>query len=196
SLVYAQTLYRATSKFQQDWQQVSGASENLDKYYAEAERMLGVTQYPRRNVGDEVMSEVAKEVGASDSVPTPVGVFFGPPGVTVKDPYCGGEGPDRAGCIECGQCMIGCRENAKNTLPKNYLWFAERLGVDIIPERTVTDIKPIDGAGGSTGYRITNDRTGSWRVKNRQTLTAHGVVVAAGPLGTNKLLAHCKAEAS
>ncbi|MFF2060110.1 GMC oxidoreductase [Rhodococcus qingshengii] len=196
SLVYAQTLYRATSKFEGDWRKVSGDAADLDEYYTEAERMLGVVQYPHRTVGDDVMSEVAKDMGAGESTPTPVGVFFGKPGVTVEDPYFDGAGPARTGCIECGQCMLGCRENAKNTLPKNYLWLAERLGVDIIPERTVASIKPLDGTDGSAGYRVVSERTGAWWSKDERSLTAQGVVVAAGALGTNRLLAQCKHDAS
>jgi len=32
------------------------------------------------------------------------------------------------GVHECGACMVGCRVGAKNTLLKNYLWFAEKRG--------------------------------------------------------------------
>ena len=91
---------------------------------------------------------------------TRVGVYFGPAGEEVDDPYFGGEGPRRTGCVRCGQCMIGCRYGAKNTLRKNYLWFAERLGVRIQPERTVTDIRPLGAGDGSEGYEITTERVG------------------------------------
>ena len=60
-----------------------------------------------------------------------VGVFFGPggrkqPGTEVADPFFGGAGPPRRGCLETGECMTGCRHNAKNTLVKNYLYLAEQ----------------------------------------------------------------------
>ena len=58
--------------------------------------------------------------------------------------------------------MIGCRHGAKNTLRKNYLWFAERAGVTIMPERTVTDIKPVNDTTGRAGYAITSVRSGAW----------------------------------
>ncbi len=70
-------------------------------------------------------------------------MFFGKPGETVPDPYFGGDGPARTGCTYCGACMVGCREGAKNTLVKNYLWFAEKRGVEIHAEREVVDIRPI-----------------------------------------------------
>ena len=193
SLVYAQTLYRAGPRFFEKWREVSGDAAELDAHYDEAERMLGVVTHPRRTPTDRLLIDVAAELGAPDSFhPTRVGVFFGEPGVTVDDPYFGGEGPARAGCIECGQCLLGCRENAKNTLPKNYLWFAERLGVEILPERTVAEVRPLGAEDGSDGYAVTSERTGAWLRKDRQTLTAGGVVVAAGALGTNLLLARCR----
>ena len=94
--------------------------------------------------------------------------------------------------------MVGCRYNAKNTLVKNYLWFAEKLGVEILPERQVTDVRPIPGgaADGADGYEVTSERSGSWVRKRRSTVTAGGVVIAAGALGTNKLLANCRHHGS
>src|SRR5262245_51186381 len=193
SLVYAQTLYRAGPRFFEEWQRVSGDAGDLDAHYDEAERMLGVVTHPRRTPADELLLSIAEDLGVSDSFhPSRVGVYFGEPGITVDDPYFGGAGPARAGCIECGQCMLGCRNNAKNTLPKNYLWFAERHGVNVLPERTVTDVRPLGAANGSEGYVITSERTGAWLRKDRRTLTARGVVFAAGALGTNLLLARCK----
>jgi cholesterol oxidase len=193
SLVYAQTLYRASPKFFEEWRKVSGDAGELDEHYDEAERMLGVVTHPRRTDADQLLLQVAADLGVPESFqPTRVGVYFGKPGVTVDDPYFGGEGPARTGCIECGQCLVGCRNNAKNTLPKNYLWFAERLGVDILPERTVSEIRPLGAADGSQGYAVTSERTGAWVRKDAETLSAGGVVLAAGALGTNLLLAQCK----
>jgi cholesterol oxidase len=90
--------------------------------------------------------------------------------------------------------MVGCRFNAKNTLRKNYLWFAERLGVEIHAERQATDVRPVEGGAedGSDGYAVTSERSGSWLRKRRSTLRARGVVFAAGALGTNALLADCR----
>ena len=188
SLVYAQTLWRAGDGFFEDWRKVCGDAPDLEKYYEVAEGMLGVVTQPRRTPADDAIEAIAVELGVADTFrPVPVGVYFGEPGVVDADPYFGGAGPARSGCIECGLCLLGCRNNAKNTLPKNYLWFAERLGVQIDPERTVTSIRPLGAADGSDGYAVTSERTGSWIRKDRRTQTARGVVVAAGALGTNQL---------
>ena len=106
------------------------------------------------------------------------------PGVTSPDPFFGGAGPARTGCLECGACMTGCRYGAKNTLPKNYLWLAEHAGAEVHPLTKVTAVRPIDG-----GYAVDTVRTGAWRAgRTRRTVTASQVVVAAGAYGTQRLL--------
>ena len=84
------------------------------------------------------------------------------PGETVPDPYFGGAGPDRTGCMRCGRCMIGCPHGAKNTLVKNYLWLAERAGAEVLPERMVVDVRPLGAPDGSEGYEVTTERPGAW----------------------------------
>src|SRR4051812_1601448 len=198
SLGYANTLYqpKRESMFYSDpqWAGMADWYETLDPHYREAERMLGVTTCELEDgPADTLLQELGEELGVGDTYSkTRVGVYFGEPGKTVPDPYFGGQGPDRAGCIQCGSCMVGCRYNAKNTLMKNYLWFAERNGVRIMPERTVVEVRPLGGEDGSEGYSGTSERSGAWIRKDRRTLTAGGVVVAAGPLGTNQLLRRCK----
>ena len=197
SLGYANTLYRARPAFFRDpqWGSLADWESALEPHYDTAEHMLGVTDYSLEGPADLLLKEYGEEIGVSDTYKqTRVGAFFGEPGVEVADPYFGGEGPARSGCVGCGSCMVGCRYNAKNTLVKNYLWFAEKLGVEILPERQVTEIRPIEGGAedGSDGYEVTSERSGSWVRKRRSKLTARGVVVAAGALGTNKLLADCR----
>jgi cholesterol oxidase len=119
-------------------------------------------------------------------------VYFGQPGTKVPDPYFGGDGPERTGCTFCGACMVGCREGAKNTLLKNYLWFAERRGAVVHAEREVVDIRPLGADDGSGGYEVTTQRPGAWIFKERQTLRTKGIVLSAGALGTNRLLAKCR----
>jgi cholesterol oxidase len=197
SLGYANTLYRARPAFFRDpqWASLDDWETALEPHYETAETMLGVTDYPLEGPADQLLREYSEEIGVSDTYKqTRVGAFFGQPGKEVPDPYFAGQGPPRSGCIGCGSCMVGCRHNAKNTLVKNYLWFAERHGVQILAERQVTDLRPISGGAedGSDGYEVTSERSGSWIRKRRSTLTARGVVIAAGALGTNKLLADCR----
>jgi len=195
SLGYANTLYRARPAFFRDpqWAELADWESEIHPHYDVAERMLGVTDYEGMGPADELLREYGEEIGVGETFAnTRVGVFFGEPGKEVGDPYFGGEGPARAGCQRCGSCMVGCRYNAKNTLVKNYLWFAERLGVEIVPERQVTEVRPLGAADGSEGYEVTSVRSGAWVRTERQTMTAKGVVVAAGALGTNQLLANCR----
>jgi cholesterol oxidase len=195
SLGYANTLYRARPAFFRDpqWADLGDWEAELAPHYDTAERMLGVVEYEGMGPADELLKEYGEEIGVGDTFTnTRVGVFFDQPGVEVPDPYFGGEGPARTGCLRCGSCMVGCRHGAKNTLMKNYLWFAEKLGVEILPERQVTEIRPLGAADGSDGYAVESERSGSWVRKRRRTLSAKGVIVAAGALGTNQLLANCK----
>ena len=196
SLVYGNTLYvpHADAFYgHPNWKELADWRKVLAPHFETAKRMLGVTRFIGDGPSERVMRAVAAELGAADSYhPTEVGVFFGEPGVTVPDPYFEGKGPPRAGCVRCGQCMLGCRYNAKNTLVKNYLYLAERLGVTIHPERTVLDIRPLGDAAGAEGYAVTTERPGAWLHRERRTETARGVVIAAGALGTNRLLRRCK----
>jgi len=195
SLVYANTLYRPPERFFSDaqWEGMADWHEALEPHYDTAERMLGAATIPGDDRGDEVLRAVAEEWDVADTHVKPnVGVFFGPAGVRVQDPYFGGEGPARTGCIHCGACMVGCRVGAKNTLVKNYLWLAERRGVEIVPDRLVTEIRPLGAEDGSDGYQVTAHRPGALLRRSRTVLTARGVVLAAGAVGTNTLLRHCK----
>lgn len=199
SLGYANTLYRARPGFYENpqWSSLADWEQELAPFYAEAERMLGVTDYDRDGVADVLLREYAESIGVDASYKrTPVGVFLGEPGVTVPDPYFGGEGPDRTGCTRCGSCMIGCRHGAKNTLVKNYLWFAEKLGVRIHPERTVTDIRPLGDGTGADGYELAHVRSGGIVRRDQRTVRAKGVIVAAGALGSNRLLQRCRLNGS
>jgi cholesterol oxidase len=147
--------------------------------------MLGVADVPHRSPLDDVFAGVAQDMGVGHTFRlTPVGVFFGAPaGVTVPDPYFGGVGPPRAGCRECGECMTGCRHNAKNTLPKNYLGLAEGAGTVVHPMTTVTAVRPRR----SGGYAVDTARTGPLP-RGRRTFTADHVVLAAGAYNTQRLL--------
>ena len=163
SLGYANTLYRAPARFYEDpqWAGLNDWQVALAPHYEEAERMLGVATYDEDDPADDFLREYAEEIGVGGTyAKTRVGVFLGEAGKTVPDPFFGGEGPDRTGCLRCGRCMVGCPHGAKNTLVKNYLWFAERAGVKVMPERTVVDIKPLGALDGSDGYAVTTRALG------------------------------------
>jgi cholesterol oxidase len=198
SLVYANTLYKPQDAFYADpqWAHITDWRAELAPYYDQAQRMLGVVRNPTMTPSDVVMRQVAEEMGVGHTFSlTPVGVFFGredrkEPGCEVGDPYFGGAGPSRRGCTECGECMTGCRHNAKNSLVKNYLYLAERAGAVVHPETTVVAVRP---AGG--GYAVDTVRTGSWRARRTaRTFTAGQVVFAAGTWGTQQLLHRMRAQ--
>jgi cholesterol oxidase len=202
SLVYANTLYEPVEQFYDDpsWSDITDWRAELAPYFDQAKRMLGVVENPVTTPSDEVMKQVADDLGVGDTFhPTPVGVFFGGPGQespeAVADPYFGGAGPDRNPCRHCGECMTGCRHNAKNTLVKNYLHLAEQAGARVLPLTTVTGVEPrsdTEGGGYAVHVRYTKaklNRPGSTKV-----LTADQVVLAASALGTQRLLHTMKDE--
>jgi cholesterol oxidase len=192
SLNYANTLYVPPEPFfaDQQWSSITDWRAELMPHYDQAQRMLGVVKNPTFTDADRIVKQVADEMGVGDTwVPTPVGVFFGPdgekaPGKTVPDPYFGGAGPARTGCIEVGECMTGCRHNAKNTLVKNYLYLAEKAGAEVHPMTTVTGFgQRADGL-----WDVHTVRTGSWVRRKKRTFTAQHLVLAAGTFNTQKLL--------
>ena len=195
SLVYANTLQVPSQRFfnAPSWAHLADWERELKPFYETALRMLGATRAPRLEVGDLALQQLAREIGKEEKFsPTTVSVFFGEPGKTVPDPYFGGKGPDRSGCIFCGGCMLGCRYNAKNTLDKNYLYLAESLGAVIQPESEVYDVQPLNGGDGATGYRVFWHRSTSPFKRPRGQVTCRGVVFAGGVLGTVDLLLKLK----
>lgn len=196
SLVYANTLLVPPEPFFRDpqWAELSADwRAELAPFYRRAQRMLGAVPNPVFGPADKVLRDVAADMGVADSFhATDVGVFFGKPGETVADPYFGGEGPARTGCIQCGACMTGCKHGAKNTLDKNYLYLAEKLGAQVWPEREALSIQAIGGpqATGENGWEVVLRPSlglGRW-FGRRQVVRARWLVLAGGVLGTLPLL--------
>lgn len=193
SLVYANTLPIPPKAFfeAKSWAHLANWEEELQPYYAEARSMLGATQHPYHSKSEKVMSSLAEQLNKKDAFEKPhLAIYFGKPGETVPDPYFGGLGPDRTGCTLCGACMTGCRHNSKNTLDKNYLHLAQRMGTTIWAEREVVDVKPIN-ADGSAGYTITHQSSTRW-MKDKKSISCGAVVFAGGVMGTLSLLTQLK----
>jgi cholesterol oxidase len=182
------------------WNQPLPWGEVLKTHYATAQRMLGAARNPRLWKADETLKQLAEERGMGHTFrATDVGAYFGEAGVTAADPYFGGEGPERAGCKHCGGCMVGCRHNAKNTLPKNYLYFAEKFGAETRAEVEVTDVRPLtmdderqivhgqSSVVADVRYEVSY-RSSTKLFKRTQTVYANNVVFSAGVMGTMKLL--------
>ncbi|MFE0879346.1 GMC oxidoreductase [Streptomyces smyrnaeus] len=211
SLNYANTLYVPPKPFFEDrqWGHITDWQDELAPYYDQAKRMLGVRINPTTTPSDVHLKAAADRLGYGDTFHlAPVGVFFGDgkdadgavrttAGETVPDPYFGGAGPDRTACVECGECMTGCRRGAKNTLNENYLHLAERSGAEIRPLTTVVGLRERTPGTEADGYEVLTVRTdksaGGRRYGNRRgarphILRARHVVLAAGTYGTQKLL--------
>lgn len=198
SIVYANTHLEPLDAFFTDprWKNLSDDwRAELAPFYAEAKRMLGSVQAPRTYPVDEALREVLTEMGTGDTFARhTVGVYFGPAGEQVPDPYFDGKGPERTGCTHCGSCMIGCRIGAKNSLDKNYLYFAEQQGAVVIPDTRVTDVRPLGSPDGSDGYAVSTRRLGLFGRRGR--ITTRNVVFSGGVLGTVPLLYACRERGS
>ncbi len=195
SLVYANTLYVPPDAFftASQWSGIKDWRAALMPHYRMAQYMLGVTQNTFEGEPDVLLRDIAKKMNKEASyVRTPVAVYFGEAGEKPRDPYFDGQGPERTPCTLCGGCMVGCRHGAKNTLDKNYLYFAEKRGAVVEPMRTVTDVRALEGGG----YAVTHEESGAWFAKDRKVTRAKNVVLSAGVLGTVKLLLECKERGS
>lgn len=185
SLVYANTLYIPPDDFfrNEQWSRFANWKEVLEPFYDKASFMLGRQKYTKMNTEDNALEEVSKDMNAHHTFDrVHVGVNCNET-ETITDPYFNGLGPLRKGCIECGGCMVGCREGAKNSLDRNYLWFAEKMGLEILPETKAEKILYADSL-----YHIEIRPVTSFFRKKGKTFVARGIVVAAGTLGTLELL--------
>lgn len=192
SLVYANTLYQPGDKYFNDpqWADITDWKRELEPWYEQARRMLGVEVNPFISPSDLAMQSAAAKMGVAETFKmAPLGIYFGSgEGKPASDPYFGGKGPDRVGCINCGECMTGCRHNAKNTLPKNYLGLAEVAGVCIFSMTTVKEFaQRADGM-----WKVSTEKTGSWDKLRTSTFIAKDLVIAAGTYNTQKLLHNMK----
>ena len=216
SLVYANTLYVPGDGYFKDphWAHITDWADELLPFYDQAQRMLGVVTNPTMTAADVAFKAVADDMGVGHTFKrTPVGVYFGDvPGETSPDPYFGGVGPERTGCIECGECMTGCRHNAKNTLVKNYLGLAEGAGAQVHPLTTVTNVRRRPDGRWAVDTRPTESLASkaTSRVRGKlaarkgaadpsaadagRTFTAEHVVFSAGTWGTQSLLHRLRAD--
>jgi len=187
SLIYANTLYEPHDAFFTDtgWAGITDWRAELAPHYDQARRMLGAVRNPVLWPADDVLREVARDLGVESTFrATDVGVLFGDAGSeAVADPFFGGAGPERRPCTHCARCTSGCPVGAKNTLPQNYLHLAEEAGAVVHELTEVVDVRPRPDGGYAVGAR----RPGRRRAPLR-TFTADQVVVAAGARGTQELL--------
>jgi len=193
SLVYAAVLLKPRDPFFDDpaWANLGvDWKAELAEGYDTASRMLGTVTNPDHGKMDDWLQATAEAMGAGDSFgPVPQGIYFGNAGKTKPDPFFGGAGPERTGCTRCGRCLTGCADGAKNSLDKNYLYLAEAMGAEILPERKAVSIRPLEGGG----YEV--QTVDPFRSRDKHApLRAKYVIVAAGVVGTLDLLFRCRDE--
>ncbi len=189
SLVYANTLPKPKKAFYNSgsWSQLANWENELEEHFETAYKMLGAEINPYLGTSDTAFQKLAEEIGKKDNFDrTKVAVYFGEKDQTVDDPYFNGKGPSRTSCSYCGACMTGCRNNAKNTLDKNYLHLAQQLGATIISENEVVDVIP-----NTSGYEVSYKSATSYFSKTK-TVNSKGIVFSGGVLGTIPLLLKLK----
>lgn len=192
SLVYANTLMKpADAIFKSDlWPKEVNWLDELHSHFETAKKMLGVVTNPFICANERALRDIGKALHAEDTFhATEVGIFFGDrPEMKeheeIADPYFNGSGPRRTACKACGSCMIGCPTGAKNTLDKNYLYFAKKWGAKIFSETEATKIIPHnDGT-----YSVETASSTKFLRPSSKTFKAKNIVLSAGVLGTIDLL--------
>jgi len=191
SLVYANTLPKPKSKFFEtgSWSKLENWEEKLNPFYSKALKMLGATKNPKLFDADTTLQNIAKENGLENKFEaTDVAVYFGKnENQKHKDPYFEGKGPERISCNFCGKCMTGCPNNSKNTLDKNYLYLAQKLGVEIIAEHEVVNVI----LSSKDEYEVSFKKSTKYFSKVKK-VQSKGIVFSAGVLGTVSLMLKLK----
>ena len=98
-------------------------------------------------------------------------------------------GIPQCACDYTGNCMLGCRVHAKNSLDLNYIPLAEAHGAQVFPLHMVQKIEPVS----DQSYRVTFAHLSDEPGKSVPgSVIGKKVIVAAGTLGSNQLLLRCK----
>ncbi len=203
SITYANTMLvpRESIWDSGSWAGLADWKREIPRHYQTALRMLGVVENRILGPADHLLKQAADAAGVGHTFYRTSVAVFEPPegeagGKVYPDPYFGGEGPERATCIGCGGCMIGCRFDAKNSLDKNYLYLAEKHGARVFDETRVVDVKPIGAEDGGAGYEVRTENSLSWLGRGARRFTCRGVVFAASALGSMDLLFRLKQRGS
>jgi cholesterol oxidase len=186
SLIYANVHLRMPADgFEFGWPE-GYTRAALDPYYDLVAYMLDVAPIPedRRPPKTVAFTDAAKRLGRSQYFIYPqLAVNFGTPQAEATNRF----GQVQEGCRYCGECIVGCRYRAKNTLDLNYLAEAERRGARI---HTLCHVRRIQELAGG-GYRVTyRDITRGEDLG----VEARHVFVCAGAVNSTELLLRCRDE--
>jgi len=198
SLIYANISCEAPqSVFQTGWPKEITYTE-LKPHYDTVAKFMNVQPVPANQWTNrmKLMKEAADKTGAGDRFrQLDLAVSFDPAWTySQSDPFnivnskrfVNAQGVEQGTCVHLGNCDIGCDADAKNTLDRNYIPWAEKHGAEVRPLHLVTDIQPLDG-----GYKVSFDQLGNGQ-RTPGSQTARVVIVAAGSLGSTELLLRCR----
>lgn len=200
SLIYASVSIEAKPQVFEDGWPKEVSYEVLKPYYDRVGEMLNVQKIPSSQYTERfhIMKEGAEGLGFGDRFhAVDLAVNFDPNwNYDQQDPFneeksqwfTNPQGQQQGTCVHCGNCDIGCPVYAKNTLDLNYIPLAEKNGAEVRPLHRVEYIEPIEA-----GYRIHYDRLEDCE-KQRGTLTASRVILAAGSMGSTEILLRSKKQ--
>jgi cholesterol oxidase len=198
SLIYANISCEAPpSAFAQGWPAEITYAE-LQPYYNQVAKFMNVQEVPDNQWTQRMllMRQGAKAIGAGNRFKKlELAVSFDPqwnynlPDCHNPDKskqFINAQGVPQGTCVHLGNCDIGCDVEARNTLDRNYIPWAEKHGAEVRELHLVTNIEPID-----SGYRVHFDQLATGhRVAGQE--TARIVIVAASSLGSTELLLRCR----
>jgi cholesterol oxidase len=198
SLIYANiSVEPSPSVFQAGWPREVTYAE-LKPYYDKVAQFMNVQKVPVNQWTNRMrlMQEGAQKTGNGDRFrQLDLAVSFDkdwsydlpdPFNIVHSKRFVNAHGVEQGTCVHLGNCDVGCDVDAKNTLDRNYIPWAEKHGAEVRPLHLVTNVEPVDG-----GYRVSYDRIeGGTRQPGAQ--TARVVVVAAGSMGSTELLLRCR----
>lgn len=155
----------------------------LRQCFAHAKNMLKAVPYPADRSEPAklgVLGQMGAGVGTAATRPA-INVHFGP------------AGPNHVGvfqlpCSDCGDCVSGCNESAKNTLLMNYLPDAVNHGAEIFTRIGVRAVAR-DSVTGYWKIQYSVLDSGAEKFGAAESfVTANRVFVAAGALGSSEIL--------
>jgi len=198
SLIYANISCEAPkSVFQSGWP-AEVTYDELKPHYNTVAKFMNVQKVPANQWTKRMglMQEAAHKIGAGGRFKQlDLAVSFDPQwSYELPDPYnpslskrfVNAQGVEQGTCVHLGNCDIGCDVDAKNTLDRNYLPWAEKHGAQIRELHLATNIQSIAG-----GYQVFFDQlAGGTRTPG--SLTARIVILSAGSLGSTELLLRCR----
>jgi len=155
----------------------------LKACFVRARDMLKPVPYPAHRSAPAKL-EVLGRMGAglATAVTRPeINVHFGPAAPNHVGVY-------QLPCTDCGDCVSGCNESAKNTLLMNYLPDAVNHGAQVFTRIAVRSVERDPAAGRwKVWYRVRE--SGAEKFGGAETfVTADRIFIAAGALGSTEIL--------